>query len=330
MPTDLLQEGASKSVIAKASFDTRTVAASDRIDFWEEQCAENVVGLACSSLEQEGFQARFSFVEFDGLKIVDIAGRQHVIERTPGLVRTQEKDSVFLTLLLRGSAFVNRANECVILNEGDCVLYDTNYAYMHGFPSAMRHIIFEVQGEEFRQRFPRWQLRETHRFQPFGPGGVVASTLRDVLARYGIFSENSVECTIVDDIWDVLTEAHALSHGSGRSTYHVLMMARVKQFIAAHLTDPELSPEMIAKEAGVSVRQLSRLFSAEKQTVSATVLAMRLDRCREELMRCGDGGGTTVSEIAYHWGFCNLAHFSRRFRERFGCSPSDLRRRMPL
>jgi AraC-like DNA-binding protein len=326
MLTGVSQETARTNVIAKVSFDTRSVAARDRIDFWEEQCSQDVVGLTCSSLEHGGFQARYSFVQLDGLKIIDIAGKQHVVERTPNLVRARQKDAVFLTLLMHGTAFVNRANECVTLNEGDCVLYDTDCAYMHGFPATMRHVIFEVPGEEFRTRFPGWQLRAALKYQPFGPGRVIATALRQVLDRHDPFNQSSVDSAIVDDVWQVLSEARSLLTGSGRSTYHVLMIARIRKFISENLGNPGLAPEMIAKEAGISVRQLNRLFSAEKQTVSGNILAMRLERCRQDLMSCGDSG-TTVSEIAYHWGFCNLAHFSRRFRERFGCSPSEMRRR---
>ena len=36
-------------------------------------------------------------------------------------------------------------------------------------------------------------------------------------------------------------------------------------------------------------------------------------------------GRAHVSEIAFAWGFNDAAHFSRAFRERFGCSPRELR-----
>jgi AraC family transcriptional regulator, positive regulator of tynA and feaB len=32
-----------------------------------------------------------------------------------------------------------------------------------------------------------------------------------------------------------------------------------------------------------------------------------------------------VSEIAYGLGFKSVSHFTRRFRERFGCTPSECR-----
>ncbi|HJP67724.1 MAG TPA: helix-turn-helix domain-containing protein, partial [Sphingomicrobium sp.] len=36
-------------------------------------------------------------------------------------------------------------------------------------------------------------------------------------------------------------------------------------------------------------------------------------------------GGTSISEIAYGVGFSSPAHFSARFRERFGMTPREYR-----
>lgn len=38
--------------------------------------------------------------------------------------------------------------------------------------------------------------------------------------------------------------------------------------------------------------------------------------------------GRPVGEIAYGRGFSDAAHFSRAFRERFGCSPREWRQRI--
>ncbi len=51
---------------------------------------------------------------------------------------------------------------------------------------------------------------------------------------------------------------------------------------------------------------------------------MRLEKCRAALV---DPAQTSrrVSDIAYAWGYTDLAHFSHRFKERFGVSPRDYR-----
>ncbi len=308
------------------TFDTRDVSPTDRISYWEEQCGAYVVGLACSSIEVDGLQARFQHVDLGTIKLVDITGHQHVVERSPFHLRVREKDSVFLALLVRGTAFVNRANECVLLNEGDSVLYDTNRPYMHGFPGFMRHVIFEVPGGEFRQRFPGWDINAAYRYDASaGAGRQISASLRQILTRQNPFDGVAFGVTEIEEkIWDVLGMAYGLSRGAERSMYHSLVMERVRQFIVLNLRDPKLSPEMIANHVGIGVRQLSRLCAGEPETLCARILAMRLDACRADLRRQGVMPGN-VSEIAYSWGFRNLSHFSRTFRERFGSSPSASR-----
>ncbi len=306
------------------TFDTRAVASRDRISYWEEQCGEYVVGLACTSIEVDGLQARSRYMDLGKIKVIDITGRQHVIERSPHHLRAREKDSVFLALLMRGTAFVYRANQCMLLNEGDTVLYDTNRPYMHGFPGLMRHVIFEVPGDEFRQRFPGWGLHAAYRYDAsVGAGQRISASLQQIVTRSSSGAPFGIT-EIEEKVWGVLSMACDLSRGAERSTYHALVVERVRQFILANLRDPKLSPEMIANHAGISVRQLNRLFAGEPDTLCARILAMRLDACRASL-RCRESAQASVSEIAYGWGFRNLSHFSRKFRERFGTCPSASR-----
>ena len=290
-----------------------------------ETVRPNMVGLNCSSLEQDDFQARYQYVDLGKIRLTDIVAKQHVVERTPALVRAREKDSIFLIMQLRGTAFINRANECVVLKEGDCVVYDTDRPYMHGFPGFMRHVIIDAPGEEFRLRFPGWSLKEAVRYDSsIGQGRSIATAFRQILSQHHPFKAvDGVDRGFEIDVWEILRAAYTLSQGSKRSIYHALMVERIKKFIKANLRDPDLAPPVIANEIGISVRQLNRLFSTEPHTVGATIMSMRLDQCRTDLLRRSTVG-STVSEIAYHWGFRSTAHFSRRFREAFGYAPSEI------
>ncbi len=309
----------------RIKFDTAAVPPPRRITFWEEKCADRVVGLRCTSLDPTGLQAQFQYIEVGATKLIDIAGGQHVVERTPDLVRKIEKDAVFLTLLTRGKAFINRSNDCLVLNEGDCVLYDTNRPYMHGFPGPMRHIIFEVRGADFRERFPAWNLTKTLSFEAsLGAGRYVSETLRKILVRHHPFSEDSApDHKIEAEVWRGLELAYAAIKG-GRTNYQLLTIERIKQVILANLRNPNLSPRLIADEVGIGVRQLHRVYGQEPESLSETIMRLRLQRCKEDLLR-RDRLRASVSEVAYHWGFKNLAHFCRKFSEEFGCAPSKMR-----
>lgn len=305
------------------SFDTKNVPVNDRIDYWEERCAERVVGLHCTSMSESGLEARFEYCDFGSIKMIDITGNQHVIERSPSLLRRFEKDSVFLTFLRKGSAFVNRAQSCTMLGEGDVVIYDTNRPYMHGFPAQMRHVIYEIPGADFRERFPRWELNKAVRFDALlNPARIVSRALREVVETDLQLLETSAQRQSHEErLWAVLETAHGFSNGKARSAYHTAVRERVRQYIETNLHDPELCPAGVSREMGMSLRQLNRLFEGDVATLTSMIQSRRLQRCHADLARPSHHP-KSISEIAFNWGFRNLSHFSRRFRAEFGVSPS--------
>ncbi|GGD29531.1 helix-turn-helix domain-containing protein [Aureimonas glaciei] len=98
---------------------------------------------------------------------------------------------------------------------------------------------------------------------------------------------------------------------------------RAEHFIGTRLHDPHLAPQTIADDCGISLRYLHQLFEAEGTTVSAHVRNRRLLMCDAALKdpHCRKA----IAEIAYDWGFGDQAQFSRSYRARFGCTPSEVR-----
>lgn len=102
------------------------------------------------------------------------------------------------------------------------------------------------------------------------------------------------------------------------------LLARVDAHVAAHLDDVDLGPQSIAAALGISVRSLHLLHSRRGTTVSRRILERRLERCRSDLVV---EPRLSITEIAFRWGFNDMAHFSRAFRSRFGETASAYRGR---
>lgn len=80
----------------------------------------------------------------------------------------------------------------------------------------------------------------------------------------------------------------------------------------------------LARIAGVSIRQLERLFSdCLGETISEHYLNIRLDQASELLSKTG----MPVTTIAIACGFKSNSHFSRAFRRRYERAPSQHRRK---
>lgn len=94
------------------------------------------------------------------------------------------------------------------------------------------------------------------------------------------------------------------------------------QYLRAHLHLPP-SPEALAKILGTNVKRLNQAFKASfGLPIFGWVREERLRQARE-LVTC-----TEISHvsIADHLGFGSAASFSTAFKERFGCSPRELRK----
>jgi transcriptional regulator GlxA family with amidase domain len=103
-----------------------------------------------------------------------------------------------------------------------------------------------------------------------------------------------------------------------------LRLQSVKSFIDAHLGDPDLSLEKIAKENGISLRYLHQLFRLMDVSVSEWMRMRRLQHCYE-LLSSPEHARRSITDIALSMGFCSSSHFSTLFRTQFGLRPSDVR-----
>ena len=114
--------------------------------------------------------------------------------------------------------------------------------------------------------------------------------------------------------------------GAQLSSTRATTLVRLKATIESRLQDPTLKPTLAAAATGISVRYANALLASEGTSLERYITSRRLQRCHQ-LLQSPAHLSRTVSDIAYGLGFADLSHFTRRFREEFGCSPGELRPR---
>ena len=67
------------------------------------------------------------------------------------------------------------------------------------------------------------------------------------------------------------------------------------------------------------------MFEAVRLRVCDFIRSARLDRCRRDLLDPAFAD-QPISAIASRWGLPSAPHFSRLFRQAYGCSPREFRR----
>ncbi|MCL6693008.1 AraC-type DNA-binding protein [Pseudomonas citronellolis] len=97
---------------------------------------------------------------------------------------------------------------------------------------------------------------------------------------------------------------------------------KVERYIEEHAHEP-ISIIDMAEHAGVSSRSLFTGFRRYRNTSPMLYLKeVRLRHVQEELQRQSPGN-TTVTAVAFRWGFSHLGHFTTDYKRRFGESPSE-------
>ena len=71
---------------------------------------------------------------------------------------------------------------------------------------------------------------------------------------------------------------------------------------------------------------MARAFAETPWSVCGWIRHRRLEQCRQDLADPAQER-LSITHIAFRWGFNDVAHFSRSFRETYQQSPRDLRRR---
>lgn len=153
---------------------------------------------------------------------------------------------------------------------------------------------------------------------------------------YSLFSKCAEE-------WAFKDSAHILSCRS--YTYKILALmvraldgsdaaARQRlepalEFMRLKISDPLLTPALMAEAAKLSEAQLRRLFhSVFLVSPSRYILSVRLGQAKELLSSDGASAQMmTVEQVAGIVGFVDADSFSRAFRREVGMSPGEWRRR---
>ena len=104
-------------------------------------------------------------------------------------------------------------------------------------------------------------------------------------------------------------------------------LRRAVAFIEAN-PDADISVADIAGAASVTPRALQLAFRRHLDTTPTEYLRrVRLAHAHQDLVHASPGGGTTVTAVAYRWGFSSPGRFTQYYRAAYGVPPSYTLRR---
>jgi AraC-like DNA-binding protein len=271
----------------------------------------------------ENFSARLEELSLGRLPgAIHASNAPHTLHAGPTHDRHTGLDLYYLR---RGHLSLTTDNGRVDLVAGDTALLST-------------HGPFEAHSDDFEML----ALGLPHSLQRESEFGRKSSTCRKIGGQSGLGSclggllsaiatshaeltagEGGILQTAILDVLGYLSVG--LEEEPGPSPRHRDKLREVKALALPALSDPDLSPERLAREAAISVRTLHRLFHLSGITFGGWLREARLRRCWRDLTD-STNPVRAVAAVAFGWGFRDLRTFNRAFLALYGLTPNQAQR----
>lgn len=306
---------------------TDVVAPGQRLEYWIDLICNTYVQLECDAPPAPGFRGAIQSQHIPGLDLSIVDSCAQDVLRTRRQISRSTDDYFLVSIQTRGHGRVCQDGRVAPLAAGDFALYDSTREYELHFDGDFEQIVLKLPGERLRS-----VVRDTDKLTATavsgraGAGHLMINMIQTLWQDVGTLQPASA-AAVADGVLNILVaglQTLPASNRPGLTSLAAYHLGRIRQLIDARLADPTLSISDVAGELGLSVAHIHRLFQHEATTPAQYIWAKRLEACARDL-RDPRQAHRSISEVAYGWGFNDAAHFSRAFKERFGCAPREWR-----
>ncbi|MGS0897078.1 helix-turn-helix domain-containing protein [Burkholderia stagnalis] len=309
------------SLVSISRFSTLELPAKERFDAWvrDSRCD-------CKLLDDnpEPFNAESSGVALGPLFL---SGRRslnrkataaHVVRRTDGLIRTDGQDFFRFSLLSSGRSLFRSTRSSAVRAAGE--LHFSDAAQFHEYEIRTGGGISLVVPRDF---LPGHAANlHGHRLSS-GVGRLLGDHLLSLFRNLTDLKEQDVP-HVVQSTLQLATAAVSPTAETLReadSPIRNALLGRIQRYIDEHLLEPDLTPDRICRDVGLSRAKLYQLFDG-LGGVMRQIQRARLRRVYQVLADLSQPRAR-IAEIAWRHGFSDEKYFSRLFKAEFGHTPSE-------
>ncbi|MFJ3880757.1 helix-turn-helix domain-containing protein [Streptomyces sp. NPDC090077] len=334
-------------------FDTADMPPEHRFEAWRETVIRGAGPTSVTAARPAEFAGRMEILPLGTVRLATATFPAMSTERGDRLIRRSDPETYELTLVLGGSMRMAQADGEAQLSTGDFNLWSSSLPYRSASAAGPAYGDPAYGSPAYGERVDRGEARAVILHLPRALVPLPEARVHALLAR-GLPSTSGFGAILARHLTTVAEQAAHLDDGGAERlgavtsdlataflahhldatdrlpprTRHQMLLSRIDTFIADNLTDPGLSPQVIAARHHISVRLLHRLFAAREASVASTIRRLRLERASTDL-RDPRLSALPVHAVGARWGFADGAAFSRSFRATYGISPRDHRHRPP-
>ncbi len=305
---------------------------------WRDAVCETFVKLDCHHVnvapQYSQVHGRLSASIIGNLHVARVSGSAQTVIRTNQFAAQANEAFVLVSIQLHGSTIIEQEGLSAQLTPGSIGLYDTARAYQLTMPKDFDQIVLHLPRDMFEREFPGGLGCVARKVAATNPYVQAIAALAPQLSAIALGTNSVLTQRTAQTTIDLLAltlgsliqnDTHQLDSHLPRSSISAeAIYLRCIDIIHTHLCDEDLSPAKIALLAHLSLRRLQEVFKLHGTTPSESIWDLRLEFAQQLLVspQCQQDSVTT---LAYRAGFNDVAHFSRRFRQRYHVSPSEFR-----
>lgn len=318
---------AGASLNRPAVFSTEDIPVWQRREWLCEVIGREYANVDITSPKTQKLFNEMRIYSWQDLRLSIIQSNAIRIQRLPQESSLSSQDAYFGVILLSGNYQLEQSGREVFLKPGDITIYDATRPHRIYCPDRFSKLIVSIPRKLMQDRLPgveRYTARKVNGDN--GLGAVASHFIQSIAREANQMTTNAFFATAKQSL-DLFAlalnsiEPASLNLNRSRS----LSLRRIKDFVERQLDNPNLDTDTIVKETGLSARYINELFHDENTSLMRHVWQSRLIRCHDDLTN-QQFSYRSVSETALRWGFNDFSHFSRAFKNKFGLTPSLLKK----
>lgn len=290
---------------------------------WRDIVCRNFIESSPSPADPDRFIGKLSTRRPAGLDVASIMSSAQTVSRSTAEIDRSPSQCLFFIWQVDGQGSVEHDGGATTLGCGDGVLFDPNRPYRLTFDDDFRQICVKVPPSWLRDRC----VADIDKVLGHKLGVPALHPVLGAATAALMIDNDEAAAPAVDMFLEILGRSiYWANRGNGGASSRILDHAeRLRQTIARHYADENLTPSVVAVAMGCSLRQVHKICASLGTTFGRLVLEVRLGAASRALAG-GDMSVSRISDIAYECGFNDLSHFCRSFKARYGRTPRDYRR----
>jgi AraC-like DNA-binding protein len=307
----------------KRIFSTDDVHARDRFDYWHSIACQEIMPHEARARSRSKLEGEIESGAIGDLKLIQHTNSPMSVKYGRRHIAAVTSPDLLFCCQLAGELHLEQEGRQALLRKGDIALVDPLLPFVSMQVEGSKLFIVTLPRQQFEVQVAGTRDLLGLTFAPDQGANRLTSNYARTLAKYGD-NLNLTEQHLVQSHFMELATLSLSQYQSRPSSSRMLAVLKIRKAIENSLADPRLRPSSAASLAGLSVRYANRLLAEQGTSLGRLILSLRLERCRKTIAD-SSCAHRSLSEIAFSWGFSDMTHFGRTFRQCYGISPSEYR-----